>query len=330
MGWGDVIDLGYVLSRAWEITWRRKALWLFGFLASLGTVGARVGMGSGGRWEWPARGLPPEAQRAVSDLRSSSYFTVALGALALLALAIGVGLALLSALGRTALVDQVRAAEERGAVNVRAGWQAGRHHLWSVFLIRLLLGLPVAVVALMGVLPVVATSLLTAGREWPEVAIPGVFVILPALLACLFPAMCLAVLLSIPLNVLHRLAVRACVLEGYGVRQSIVRAWAMLREHLGPLTLVWLILLGVGIGVMILIGLPLALVAMSLVAVAVLTAFISTLLFIALVLIIGLLAWLVGAAFNGVVETFTSAVWTLTYRELIGLGLTGEERTLAV
>jgi hypothetical protein len=33
----------------------------------------------------------------------------------------------------------------------------------------------------------------------------------------------------------------------------------------------------------------------------------------------------VGAACNSVVETFSSAVWTLAYRELTGLGLTGEE-----
>jgi hypothetical protein len=157
------------------------------------------------------------------------------------------------------------------------------------------------------------------------VVIPGVFALPVALLTCVFPAICLAVMLSVPLSVLWRLAVRACVLEGYGVRQSIARAWAMLREHLGSLALVWLILLGVGVGVTIVIGLPLALVAMLLGTVALLTVLVSPLLPLALALIGGLLTWLVGAAFRGVVETFTSAVWTLAYRELTGMGLTGEE-----
>jgi hypothetical protein len=29
------MDYGYVLRRAWEITWRWKVLWIFGFLAGL-------------------------------------------------------------------------------------------------------------------------------------------------------------------------------------------------------------------------------------------------------------------------------------------------------
>jgi hypothetical protein len=49
-----------------------------------------------------------------------------------------------------------------------------------------------------------------------------------------------------------------------------------------------------------------------------------------LILIIGLVMWLVGTALNGVMVTFTSAVWTLAYRELTGLGLTGEQQTPAV
>ena len=43
------MDLGYVLRRAWEVTWRNKVLWLFSFLVSLGMVGRRVGIASGGR-----------------------------------------------------------------------------------------------------------------------------------------------------------------------------------------------------------------------------------------------------------------------------------------
>jgi len=326
---GNVADLGYVFRRAWEITRRHKALWLFGVLTGLGTAGLRVGIGGGSRWEWLIRELPPEVQRAISNLPSHSYFTVAVVAFALLALTIGIGLMLLGVLGQAALVDQVRAAEERGVVSLRAGWQACVRCLWPVFLIHLLLALPVAMVTLIGALPIIGTSLLIARYPRPEVVMPGVFAILIALLACLVPLVCLAVLLSVPLSVLRRLAARACVLEGCGVRQSIVRAWVMLRAHLGPLALVWLILAGVGIGVMIIIGLPLVLVAILLVGGALLTVFVSPLLFVTLLLIIGLSVWLVGAAFGGVAETFISTAWTLVYRELIGAGLTGEEIVLA-
>jgi hypothetical protein len=321
---GDVIDLGYVLRRAWEITWRHKVLWLFGFLVSLGTVGARFGTSSS-RWESVVRELPPEMQRGLADFLSSPYFTIVTVVLVLLGIALSVGLALLGALARATLVDQVRAAEDVGIVTLRSGWEAGRRYLWMVFGIRLLLGLPAVVVTVIGVLPVVGTALLIAEQDRLSVLVPGVFAMEFALFACLVPAICLAVLLSAPLSLLRRLAVRACVLEERGVRESIGCAWSMLREHLGPLALVWLILLCVGIVVIIAVFLPLVLVTMALMAISLLAAFFSPLVFVGLMLMIGLSAWLLGAAVNSVVETFSSAVWTLTYRELTGLGLTGEE-----
>lgn len=324
------MDIGYVLRRAWEITWRHKALWLFGFLVSLGTVGTRLSV-SAIRWEQPARELLVEVHRDIAGFLSINYFVAVAAILVLLGLIIiGFGLALLNALGRAALVDQVRAAEDLGRVGLRAGWQASRRHLWPVFLIRLLLGLPMAVVTLAGALPVVGIWFLIAVQGRSETVVPDAFAVPLATLTCLFPTIGLATLLFIPLNVLQRLAVRACMLEELDVRQSILRAWAMLREHLRALALVWLILLVVGIGVMIVFGLPLVLVAVAFMAFALMTVLVSPLLFIVLVLTIGLLTWLAGAALNGVVETFFSASWTLAYRELTGLGLTGEETALDV
>lgn len=319
-----VIDLGYILRRAWEITWRHKILWLFGFLVSLGMVSARLGTSSS-RWESVTRELPPEMQRRISGFLGGPYLVVAIVVLVLAGIALSAGLALLGALARAALVDQVRTAEDVGIATLRSGWEAGRRHLWTVFGIRLLLGLPIIVATVIGALPVVGTALLIAGRDRLAVLVPGVFVIEFALFACLLPAICLAVLLSVPLSVLQRLAVRACVLEERGVRECVRSAWSMSREHLGPLALVWLILLCVGVGVMMVVFLPLVLVMVALMAISLLAAFFSPLAFVGLVFIIGFSAWLLGAAVNSVVETFSSAVWTLTYRELTGLGLTGEE-----
>jgi hypothetical protein len=322
-----VIDLGYILRRAWEITWRHKTLWLFGFLVSLGTVSTRLGTSSS-RWESVTRELPPEMQRRISGFLGSPYLAVAIVALVLVGIALSVGLALLGALARAALVDQVRTAEDVGIVTLRSGWEAGRRHLWTVFGIRLLLGLPVIVATVSGVLPVVGTALLIAGQDRLAVLVSGVFAMEFALFACLVPAICLAVLLSVPLSVLQRLAVRACVFEERGARESISSAWSMSREHLGALALVWLLLLCVGVGVMMAVFLPLVLAMVALMTISLLAAFFSPLAFVGLVLVIGFSAWLLGAAVNSVVETFSSAVWTLTYRELTGLGLTGEETLL--
>jgi hypothetical protein len=341
-----VIDIGYIFRRAWAITWRHKVLWLFGFFISLGAVGLRFG-GNSSQLQRLARELarefPPDLQHQITDFVQSPYFIVVVVVLVLLGLALSTGVALLGALGRAALVDQVRMAEEQDTVSVKGGWQAGMRHLWPVFLLRLLLGLPVALTTLVGALPVIGILLLLDGQTRPEIAIPGSFTLPLALFGCLGPSVCLSVLLTAPLNVLQWLAVRACVLEERvlegrvleersvrgGVRGSLARAWALLREHIGPLALVWLGLLCIRIGVILVTGLPLAFVMMSLSFVILLTALFSPWLFVALMFIIWLVVWLAGAAVNSVVETFVSAVWTLVYRELTGLGLTGEEAVLS-
>ena len=323
------MDLGYVLRRAWEITRRFKSLWLFGFLVSLGTVGGRFfpGVTYVGR---AMRRLPSDAPSSISDFFASPYATAVIVLVMVLGCAVGVGLVLLGTLGRAALVDQVRFAEDRAMATLGEGWRAGRNHLWPVFFIRLLLGLPPAVVTMVGVLPVLGTAYVIAGQQRPGVVIPGVFAVELELLVCLLPAAFLALLISIPSGVLRRLAVRACVLEGHDVRGSIAVAWRGLRRHPGPLMVVWLVLATVGVGVTVVLIVALGLMAVALIVVVSLAAFVSPQLFAVLVLIAGLLVWLVGAAVNSVVEAFTSAVWTLAYRDLMGLGLTGEDVESAV
>ncbi|MGD8904906.1 MAG: hypothetical protein PVI67_15190, partial [Anaerolineae bacterium] len=51
------MDYGKILTRAWEITWRWKILWILGFLAALGSGGGGGSSSgsssySGGGEEW--------------------------------------------------------------------------------------------------------------------------------------------------------------------------------------------------------------------------------------------------------------------------------------
>ena len=45
-------------------------------------------------------------------------------------------------------------------------------------------------------------------------------------------------------------------------------------------------------------------------------------------LAVGVLMWLTGVVGGGIAETFFSATWTLAYRDLTGIGRTGEEVVL--
>lgn len=310
-----MMDYAYILRRAWQVLWQHKALWLFGLLVSL----------SGQSWpQLRVEDLPGELQQRIVKFAGSPYFIPAVVAFILFVLLVGLGLAILSALGRGALVDQVNRIENGGLPTVRAGWEAGRRSVWRVFLIHLLVGLPAFLVVMAGVAPFLALVLALAVSPAGEEDVAGALAAGSAL-ACLFPALCIGLLLAVPTYVLQRLAVRACVLEGRAIWESIVRGWDLIRRNPGAVALLWGILAIVTIGFMAVIGAPICLLAVGvfpplffLLGSAPLTRFLGLLGAV-------LFFWLLGAAVNGLKETFFSAAWTVAYRDLTGLGRTGEE-----
>jgi hypothetical protein len=133
---------------------------------------------------------------------------------------------------------------------------------------------------------------------------------------------------------------RICVLEGAGVRESLRRGFAMVRENWKSVGLMWLVMIGLGIAwivvsiLAIIITIPLvlltSLIAAMVVAIPVLLLFavFSTFLtgplpwiaaglfMLPLFFLIAFSPWLLLGSWQSV---FTSTVWTLTYREIKAL-----------
>jgi hypothetical protein len=63
-----MLDLGYVMRRAWELCRSQPVLWVLGFLASLGTIGVRLGAGNRVAWDQMVGRVAPEVRRRVHDL----------------------------------------------------------------------------------------------------------------------------------------------------------------------------------------------------------------------------------------------------------------------
>lgn len=304
------MDYGYLLRRAWRITWHHPVLWLFGILA---------GLGFRPRFESWREYLPPEAQEALADFASRPTFPFVLVAGFLVALLVALVLSYLNALGRTALVDQAFRIESELSPDVRGGWEEGKRRAWPVFLIILLLGLPSLLLLAAGALP----YQLILWRLEPDLG--SALLAMAEVLACLLPAACLAFLISIPLSLLQRLAVVICVLEERGPWDSIRRAVAFARENAGPVLLLWLIMLMVGIAVFLVGGGLLGLLAIGLLTALAFTTQLEVWAQVALVALVALLLWMASTLIQGVAESFRSTFWTLGYRQLTGRGRTGTE-----
>lgn len=310
------MDYRYLLRRALQIGWRHKGLWLFGLIASLNFHIPLSGL----------EGLPPSLRgRIAAHIPTAA--TLLPSALSLLELALNLALLALNALGHAALVEQVNHTESGGRPSLRAGWQAGRQRVRPAFLILLLLNLPVMAITALGALPVQILPYFLERGLGPVPYPADTVMRVSALLLCLVPALTLALLLGIPLRALARLAVRACVLEGHPVRESLTRAWGLARWNLGSVALLWLILAVVTVGIALAAGLPLGLLALVFVPLISLSASASWG-WVALD-VVALLFWLAGMLITATVETFFSAVWTLAYRQWAGLGRTGDEAGLA-
>ncbi len=311
------MDYRYILRRALEITVRHKRLWLLGLLVSLSML-TRV------NWRGLLEWLPASLYRPLYELfygRYTAFFTALFFALMLLT---GLGVAVLSALGRGALAAQTNHVENGGAPSARRGLEIGWRRLWPVFSILLLLGLPVLAIRLLGFVPYITRAYvlyLPPGR-----AIPADVVQQAAgrLLLCLLPAFVLSLPLEVPVRIAQHLGVRACILEGCSVRESLRRAWQLGRAHAAPLLLLWLALTAIEAAVLVvglgLVALPSLAISLGLYLVQGGRVPLADSLYGAV-----LLGWLGMSALNSITATFLAAAWTLAYRDLTGLGRRGDE-----
>ena len=335
------MDHMQVLKRAWETTWRYRALWIFGIILVL-TAGGSGGNGPQATFGDSGSGngdFPPPSDFSVPDISPWDMGTLtAIGiALACVVVFMIVVAAVARYVAETALIRMVDDHEETGdRCSVREGFRIG----WSrtafrLFLINLLVSLPVALVFILLFALTAAPLLLWTTGSRPAGVIGTVATI---------GLFCLVLFLAIPvgavLSLLRNFFWRACTLEELGVIESLSEGFNVVRQHLKDVAIMWLIMVGVKIGwavAMIAITIVLFPVILLLIVVGGLLGGLPALLVGGLAsLFLGeavpwILAGLIGlpifilvvaapwAFLGGLMEVFKSSTWTLTYRELRAL-----------
>lgn len=322
-----------VLSRGFEITWRYRALWVFGLILAL-----VISSGGGNGGQYTAGGddfQPPDGEFTIPEM--PEFWQEASGVIIAIAIGLGCLLLLLTILAiiaryvaRTAMIRMVDDHEETGerrsvGWGFRAGWSRAA---WRLFLIDLLVAIPIALAFILLFGLALAPLLL-----WiTENAVLGVLgTVMTVGLG--FLVILLAIVVGIALRLLIHFIRRFCVLGGEGVVDSIRRGLDFGLRHaldigimallLFGLYLVWSVLT-VLVGALLLIagilvgGSPALLAGLitSLVAGGPVPWIVAGLIGIpVLVLVVGLpLAFLEGLSY-----VYGSTTWTLTYRELRAL-----------
>jgi hypothetical protein len=310
------MDFGEVLSKAWQITWKHKILWIFGILAGCGSqVGNNsfnysLNDGGGGPGPGPSDipGLPPglrqfffSVDQWFNQLSPIEIALIIAGAL-IISLLMFAFFIVLGTIGRIGLVKGALEGD-RGAISLSFGelFQQVQPFFWRVIGLGLLLGLVFLVVGGAIGTVVVLFTIFTLGFG----------------LICLIPLLCLTVPLGWFVGIIVQQAYVALIVENLSITEALQRGWEVTQKNLGPVILMGLIL---NIGVIIigggLVALPftaIALPALGGLAVGTDAAVQGGLLVAGLCFVLYLPVMIV---LGGIIRAYYESAWTLTFLRL--------------
>lgn len=304
------MDFGNILSRAWQITWKYRVLWIFGILASCSGQSSYSGQGfnfgvNSTQFAEPGT-LPPgverffwQLQRSLENITPETMFAITLAIFAF-AMILVVIFGLFNVFGRVGLIQGTLQAEAGEAINARSLLSQGARFFWRVLGLNILLNIVVFIVMGTLIFGGLAFSMVTLGIG----------------MLCFIPLICLLIPLSILYYVYIEVANVALISEDIDVFEAIRRGYEVLRANLANFAIMALIL-AIGGGLLsFLISLPLiALIApLFIAAISGNQAAISSsigFLGIGLIIVIPLLILV-----QGIIRTFIQSAWTFTYTEL--------------
>jgi len=292
------MDIGEVFTKAWQIIWKHKVLWIFGILAGCGSASTSSGSNSGYRFTGGRVNLNPET--LFPSLGRSELIIIAVVVLAVIFVLFLIAV-VLGTLGRIGLIRGTLQVD-RGADKLNFGelFSYSGHYFWRVFLLNLLVGLVFFVAFTVIIIGYIGASIVTLG----------------ILAVCLAPCLCLLLPISWIVSVWIEQANIALVVEDIGITAGLSRGWEVIKRSLGNIIVVALILLVIQIVVGIVIGLPFTVAF----APALIGIFASgnnpsipgwTISLICLVVYLPFLL-----LFSGILRAYTSSAWTLTYLRL--------------
>jgi hypothetical protein len=308
------LNYSSLLSKAWNITWKYKVLWFFGFLAAFGGVGwGNSGGGSSSpsfnfnnnssSVDYPRGDIPRNLQPAYDQLANidiNTWITIGVVVLCSLLLLVLV-FWLLSIIGRGGLIGGILAADNNDKVTFREAWNIGTKNFWRLFLIRMIRIIVSLMILIVIFLPTLLLGILTCGLGF-------------------IPMICVGFVIGIVAKVWFVYMDYAVIMEKRGIGEAIGRAWSILGDNIGPIAILYIILfavsLGVGLGLLILFVPAGVTVLLSLLPLITGSGSVNMALLVAGIVLIVLfivISWVVQA-----VETvWETAVMVLAYREFI-------------
>ncbi len=287
-------NFGEVLTRAWQIIWKHKILWLFGVLASCSRGNGGGGNGGGGNSGFNSGANPNQYSyefARISDWLSNHILIIVAASIFLMLIALV--FVFLGAIGKIALIKGTFKAD-KGAEKLSFGelFSESQPYFWRVFGLSFLFGLALLVV----IVPFILIGFLTKGIG----------------LLCMIPLLCVLIPVIIVVSIALEQVNVAIVLEDLSMMDGLKRGWEVSRSNAGAI-LIMALILGVGGGIigfifaipMILAVLPIVFGAMSGATPIIIVGAICVVIYLPVIIV-----------FDGVLTAYVQSAWTLTFMRL--------------
>ena len=301
-------NFGDVLTRAWQIVWRHRILWIFGILAGCGRGGSRFNTGSSGSGDGDFDQLPPQLMRFLQFIQENlTTFIVAACIVLVLLWALTI---FLGTIGRIGLIRGTFQAEA-GAERLIFGqlFSESTPYFWRIFGLSLIVALPVLIVIAALVAGLVAFAVSASSGSDPSAM--GLVAMIPLMIGCF----CLLIPVLWVVGMIVRQAENAIVLEDLRVLPALSRGWEVFRANLGPVILMSIILAVLAGVIGFLLAIPLFLIVLpSIIGFAAGQGQSWTPL---ALMGVGLCIYLpILLVLNGIMTAYIESAWTLTYMRL--------------
>ncbi len=283
-------DFGYILTRAWQIIWKHKVLWIFGILASCSRSNGGGSGNSGSSFSNGTDQFGSQMNQFSAWLDENWWIVIVLIIFIFLISLVFVALGFM---GRIALIKGAYKAEQ-GAENLSFAelWSESMPYFWRVFGLSLIVGLAIAAIFI----PLVLVGVLTAGVGF----------------LCVLPIICLLIPVMIAIGITLEQANNAIVLENLGMMDGFKRGWEVVKNNPGAVIIMALIL-GIGSGIVgLVIAVPLFIAVVPIIFGA--AAETAALLWAGIACAALYLPVII--FFNGVITAYVQSAWTLTYMKL--------------
>lgn len=298
------MNYGEILSKAWKIIWKHKVLWIFGILAGFSSS---PGNSTSSSYSYESSGSTTTGpnifgqnwDRLFQNINIPPAVIVLFVFLAIILVIVGI---LLVTIGKIGLIRGASQADE-GAEHLSFGqlFNSGMHYFWRVLLLNILMALVVFVVVAILAIPVI---LVLVGLAATVVG-----------LLCVVPLICVMAIIGWLFGIFIEQSTVALVTEDLGVMDALRRGWKVVTRYAGQYIVMGVILGIIGGVAAFLIGLPLfALILPPLAQLAITGREIGAGLTVSVVLFLLYLPVLL--VLNGILQSYLTTAWTLTYRRV--------------